>query len=181
MLANHVSWLDIPAIVAARSCAFVAQDGLAQVPLIKHLCTLNDTVFVARHDRTSVPQQIADIRVALADIGALAIFPESTTTDGTWLLPFKSALLAALDPLPEGLTVQPVALDYGRDGPEIAWIGVEHGRTNFLRIMARREHISITIHFLTPLTGGDLTNRKTMTAASHAAILAKLKQMQKDL
>ena len=169
-LANHVSWLDIPAIASASGSAFVAHDGLASVPLIKRLCALNDTVFVARHDRTTVAAQVAMVRKALVDTGALTIFPEGTTSDGTGLLPFKSSLLAALDPLPQGLTVQPVVLDYGPDAGAIAWIGTEHGVTNFLRTLARRNPMVVTLCFLPPLTGAALANRKTMSAAAYAAI-----------
>ena len=113
LLANHVSWIDIPAMAGATGTAFVGHDGLASMPLLKWLCKLNDTVFVARHDRASVARQVALVREEIRDTGALAIFPEGTTSDGTGLLPFKSSLLSALEPLPEGIAVQPVLLDYG--------------------------------------------------------------------
>lgn len=170
LLANHVSWIDIPAIAAATGSAFVAHDGLAVVPLIRWLCRMNDTVFVARHDRTSVAQQVAEVREAVRDTGALTIFPEGTTNDGVTLLPFKSSLLSALYPLPEGIVIQPVLLDYGAEGPEIAWIGDEHGLDNFMRIVARRRPISLTVHFLPPLSGGELASRKTIAASAYDAI-----------
>ena len=170
ILANHVSWLDIPAIASPTGSAFVGHDGLAGIPLLKRLCALNDTVFVARHDRASVTAQVAMVRTALADTGALTVFPEGTTSAGTSLLPFKSSLLAALDPLPENLTVQPIALDYGPESDAIAWIGTEGGLANFLRILARRERLGVTLHFLPPLTGAALASRKTIAAAAHTAI-----------
>ena len=54
LLANHVSWIDIPAIASASGTAFVAHDGLASVPLLRWLCRMNGTVFVARHDRGGI-------------------------------------------------------------------------------------------------------------------------------
>ena len=110
------------------------------------------------------------VRTALADTGALTVFPEGTTSAGTSLLPFKSSLLAALDPLPENLIVQPIALDYGPESDAIAWIGTEGGLANFLRILARRERLGVTLHFLPPLTGAALASRKTIAAAAHTAI-----------
>ena len=56
--------------------------------------------------------QVEQVRLAMDARGSLTLFPESTTSDGTGLLPFKSALLSALDPLPEGVVVQPVLLAY---------------------------------------------------------------------
>lgn len=176
MLANHLSWIDIPAIAGATGTAFVAHDGLAGVPFVHWLCRMNDTVFIARHDRASVARQIEQVREAIRDTGALTIFPEGTTSDGAELLPFKSSLLAALDPLPAGIAVQPVWLDYGVDGPGIAWVGTEPGLHNFLRIMARWRSIVLTIHFLPPLSNEALASRKTIAAAAREAILAAMQR-----
>lgn len=174
LLANHVSWIDIPALAAATGTAFVGHDGLASMPLLRWLCKMADTVFVARHDRASVAQQIEDVRTALSDTGALTIFPEGTTSDGTGLLPFKSSLLSAFEPLPEGITIQPVLLHYGPEAAQIAWVGEEHGLDNFLRILARGRPVRVEVHFLPPLSGDQLTNRKTIAQAAREAILRAL-------
>lgn len=174
LLANHVSWIDIPALSAATGTAFVGHDGLASMPLLKWLCQMNDTVFVARHDRTSVARQVEDVRTALSETGALAIFPEGTTSDGTGLLPFKSSLLSAFEPLPAGIAIQPVLLDYGPEAAQIAWIGEEHGLDNFLRILARGRPVKVVVHFLPPLAGAELENRKTIAQAGREALLGEL-------
>ncbi|MDP3674247.1 MAG: lysophospholipid acyltransferase family protein [Novosphingobium sp.] len=173
-LSNHVSWLDVPALAGASGAAFVAHDGLAAYPVLKWLCEMNDTVFVARHDRASVAEQIAQVRTAIAETNALAVFPEGTTSDGTGLLPFKSSLLSALDPVPAGIAVQPVLLDYGVEAADIAWVGEEHGLDNFKRILARGRPLRLTVHFLVPLAGEALRDRKTMAAAAREAILEAL-------
>lgn len=49
----------------------------------------------------------------------------------------RSSLLSALDPVPDGVAVQPVLLDYGSEAADIAWIGEEHGLDNFKRILTR--------------------------------------------
>lgn len=170
LIANHVSWLDIPALAATTGSAFVGHDGLASMPVLKWLCAMNNTVFVARHERTSVHNQVEQVRAALSDSGALTIFPEGTTSDGTGLLPFKSSLLSAFEPLPIGVAVQPVLLDYGREAADIAWIGEEHGLDNFLRLLARRRPIDLTVNFLPALQGADLANRKAIAAAARAEL-----------
>lgn len=174
LLANHVSWLDIPAIATATGAAFVGHDGLASSPLLRWLGEMNDTVFISRNNRASVARQVEQIRDAIKENGALTIFPEGTTSDGNGLLPFKSSLLSALDPLPAGIAVQPILLDYGADAAEVAWIGNESGVDNFKRILARRHPIAITVHLLPPLSGEALGNRKTMAAAAHEEILRAL-------
>jgi lyso-ornithine lipid O-acyltransferase len=170
LLSNHVSWIDIVALAGTSGTAFVAHDGLAGVPLLRWLCSLNDTVFIARHDRASVQRQVEQVRGAVSRNGALTIFPEGTTSDGTGLLPFKSSLLSALDPPPRGVAIQPVLLDYGAEAANIAWTGDEPGLANFLRILARSRPVALTVHYLAPLTGPALTNRKTMAAAAREAM-----------
>ncbi|MFM5886423.1 MAG: lysophospholipid acyltransferase family protein [Novosphingobium sp.] len=174
MIANHVSWIDIPALSFVTGSAFVGHDGLASMPLLKWLCRMNDTVFIARHDRASVAEQVEQVRHALADTHALTIFPEGTTSDGTGLLPFKSSLLSAFEPLPAGIAVQPVLLDYGTEAAQIAWVGEEHGLDNFLRILARRRPVAVTVHFLAPLGGAQLSNRKTMAQGARDAVFQAL-------
>lgn len=173
VLANHVSWLDIPALAHANGTAFVAHDGLAAFPVLKWLCQMNDTVFIARHKRGSVAAQVQQIREAMDQRGALTLFPEGTTSDGTGVMPFKSSLLSALDPLPEAVVVQPAALTY-EDAERIAWVGDEPGPDNFKRILARLRPVRLTIRFLPPLAGADLADRKAVAAAAQRAIAAAL-------
>ena len=178
LLSNHVSWLDIPVIAGASGSAFVAHSGLADIGLLKWLCEMNDTVFVARHDRRSVHAQVEMVRAALTDTGALTVFPEGTTSDGNGLLPFKSSLLSALDPPPPGIAIQPVWVDYGPDVAAMAWVGEEHGLDSFLKILARKRGLPVTVHFLPPLTLEETASRKTMALAARDRILAAMSALR---
>lgn len=174
LLGNHVSWLDIPALAQTAGSAFVAHEGLAAFPFLKWLCEMNDTVFIARDDRASIARQVGQVREAMADCGSLTIFPEGTTSDGVDLHSFKSSLLSALDPLPPGVVVQPVALRY-EDSRGMAWVGEEHGLDNFKRILARLRPIRLEVVFLPPLTGEALADRKAMALASRQMIVNALR------
>ena len=179
ILANHVSWLDIPALAAVTGSAFVAQDGLESVPLLNWLCRLADTIFVARFEPQSIAEQVAAVREGLVPGCTLTIFPEATTSDGKALWPFKSSLLSAFEGrvgpgAGERLTVQPVWLDFGAEAADIAWIGVEAGRDNFLRICARKHPMPLCVHLLEPLSGAALADRKAMAEAARNAILAAI-------
>jgi 1-acyl-sn-glycerol-3-phosphate acyltransferase len=173
LLANHVSWLDILALAGASRAIFVAHSGLTVHGGLKWLCDQNQTVFVTRHKRGSVADQVEQVRAALGE-RPLAIFPEGTTNDGTALLPFKSSLLSAVEPLAGTVPIQPVAIDYA-DARGIAWFGDEPGMANVRRILARPGGVDLTVRFLEPLEGDALANRKTMTAAAEAAIMRALR------
>lgn len=171
LLANHVSWIDVLALAGASRAIFVAHSGLTVHGGLKWLCDQNDTVFITREVRGSVAGQVAQVRAALGH-RPVTIFPEGTTNDGTALLPFRSSLLAAVEPLAHEMPVQPVALDYA-DAPEVAWFAGEPGMVNVRKIL-KRPRTELTIRFLDPLAGEALANRKTMTAAARAAIEAAL-------
>lgn len=167
-LSNHLSWLDIPILAGATGTAFVAKAELRGVPLIGWLCTLNRTLFVRRADRMGVERQVAELRDALSAAWAVTIFPEGTTGDGVTLLPFKATLLAALDPPPDGLMIQPVRIDYGAATRELAWVGDESGQRHALRILRRRGGFDATLRFLEPFAPtGD---RKAVAAEARRRI-----------
>jgi 1-acyl-sn-glycerol-3-phosphate acyltransferase len=172
-LANHLSWLDILLLAGASGTAFVAKGELAEVPLIGWLCRLNRTIFVSRGDRMGVARQVEELRSALGEAWAVAIFPEGTTGDGVTLLPFKASLLAALDPPPPGLKVQPVRIDYGAATRELAWVGDEPGQSHAARVLRRRGRFDAHLAFLTPFDPAGM-DRKQIAAEARARIEAAL-------
>jgi len=176
LLANHLSWIDIPALAGATGTAFVAHDGLADHPVMRFLCLLNRTIFIARSDRGSVAGQVEQVRAGLEDSGVLTVFPEGTTGHDAGLLPFKSSLLAAVEGSAARVAIRPACVDYGALTRQLAWVGNEPGPANFKRILARPGRFSVTVHVLAPLGGEQRRNRKTIAAAAHAAIAARLHQ-----
>ena len=66
-IANHLSWTDALILGGQTGAVFVAQDGIARWPVLRSLCTLNDTIFVRRSDRMGVTGQIAAIAVRLSE------------------------------------------------------------------------------------------------------------------
>ncbi len=171
-VSNHVSWTDIPLLAGATGTAFVAKGELASAPLVGWLCRLNRTIFVRREDRLKVGEQVDEVRAALADGWALTLFPEGTTGDGEALLPFKSALFAAVDPPPPGTRVQPVRIDYGAATPEIAWVGDEPGLSHVARVLGRRGRFPATLTFLPPFDPAGHPGRKALAAEARARIAA---------
>ena len=169
-IANHLSWIDILAMGGTSGTAFVAKAEIGTSPVVGWLANMNRTVYVSREDRFGVAEQINRLREALADNWAITVFPEGTTTDGRSLLPFKTPMLKVLEPPPPGVLVQPVMLDYGKVGPEIAWIGVEAGKDNAIRLLARKGSFRLTVHYLEPFHPRDFPGRKAIAAESRRRI-----------
>ncbi len=173
-LANHLSWLDIMVLAGASGTAFVSKDDVAKWPVIGWLASLNNTVFIARSDRRSVKGQADALRNALASGQPVALFPEGTTDGGVAVLPFRASLLASVVPPLPGLMVQPVALDYGDAGEEIAWIGEEAAFANAKRVIGRKGTAAVIVHFLAPLDPHAFPDRKALAAAAREQIVAAL-------
>lgn len=110
IVANHISWLDIFALNAARPVAFISKAEVRQWPLIGWLSANTDTVFLMRGSRGHARIVNAQIDVLLNGEKDVALFPEGTTTDGSRLLHFHAALLQPA--VETGRPVQPVALSY---------------------------------------------------------------------
>jgi 1-acyl-sn-glycerol-3-phosphate acyltransferase len=114
------------------------------------------------------------LQIALLSGQPVTLFPEGTTNDGRQLFPFRSSLIAAVTPAPEQISIQPVAIDYGAVATDIAWVGDESFGANALRLLGRRGHFAVTLHFLEPLSHADFADRKAIAAHSRAEIAAAL-------
>ena len=98
LLANHISWLDIPVMSQLGPVSFVAKREVAAWPFIGWMAKLQRTIFVDRKRRTAVGGTTDEITRRLQDSDHIVLFPEGTSGDGNHILPFKSALLAAAKP-----------------------------------------------------------------------------------
>ena len=172
-VANHISWIDILVIGGVTDVRFIAQDRIRFWPVIGWLAWMDATIFVSRTDRAGVAGQIERVRAAVTGARPVAIFPEGTTTDGRRLLPFKPSLFAALEPPPRPLMIQPVLLDFDAAGSGLAWIGVEDGAANAIRVLCRGKTFVVTTHFLEPFDVA-LLGRKAIAGEARRRIAAAL-------
>ena len=110
VVCNHVSWLDILTIHAARHVRFVAKAGVRHWPVIGTLSTGAGTLYIERERRRDAVRVVHHMTEALRAGDIIAVFPEGTTSDGHGLLPFHANLLQAA--ISSGAPVQPAALRF---------------------------------------------------------------------
>lgn len=110
LVANHISWLDILVMHAARHCRFVSKSEVRHWPLIGTLSTGAGTLYIERASRRDAMRVVHQMADALKAGDILAVFPEGTTSDGISLLPFHANLIQAA--IAAGAPVQPVALSF---------------------------------------------------------------------
>ena len=110
LVANHLSWLDIPVMHAARHCRFVSEADVKDWPLVGTLATAGGTLYIERTSRRDALRMVQTMQDALARGEVLAVFPEGTTGDGRTMLPFHANLLQAA--VVAQAPVQPVGLRF---------------------------------------------------------------------
>jgi 1-acyl-sn-glycerol-3-phosphate acyltransferase len=169
-VANHLSWHDIPILGGITGTAFIAQDGVRKWPIIGWLAKINRTIFISRTEKQNVANQVAELREAIAENWSVTLFPEGTTSDGRGLLPFKQSLFETLAPPPKPMMIQPVLLDFGNAGPDIAWLGEETGWESAWRAFIRPGSYDVGVHFLEPFNPGTLADRKAVCALARVRL-----------
>ncbi|MFM2035270.1 MAG: hypothetical protein RL459_535 [Pseudomonadota bacterium] len=110
LVANHISWLDITALHAARFCRFVSKSEVRGWPVIGALAAGVGTLFIERASRRDALRVVHHVAQSLKEGDVVAVFPEGTTSDGLNLLPFHANLIQAA--ISAEVPVQPVALSF---------------------------------------------------------------------
>ena len=151
ILSNHVSWLDISVISALSPVVFVAKSEVAGWLVFGWLAKLQRTVFINRQARQQTGAATREIAGRLLDGDAVVLFAEGTSSDGTRVLPFRSALVGAVHHAlgnsahHANITVQPMSVAYvgfggvpiGRALRErVAWYGDADLMPHLARVLA---------------------------------------------
>ena len=139
LVANHLSWLDILVLHAARHCRFVSKADVKHWPLIGRLATGGGTLYIERENRRDAMRVVHHMVESLQRGEIVAIFPEGTTGDGEQLLPFHANLVQAA--IVAQAPAQPVALRFvdqrtGRDSPGPLYLGDDTLFTSLWRTLA---------------------------------------------
>lgn len=110
LVANHLSWLDILVMHAARHCRFVSKSDVRHWPVVGTLATGGGTLYIEREKRRDAMRVVHHMAESLRAGEIVAVFPEGTTGDGQQLLPFHANLIQAA--ISAHAPVQPVGLRF---------------------------------------------------------------------
>jgi 1-acyl-sn-glycerol-3-phosphate acyltransferase len=110
LAANHISWIDILVMHAARHCRFVSKSDVKRWPVVGKLASAAGTIYIERESRRDALRVVHQMAECLVRGDVLAVFPEGTTGDGTHVMPFHANLIQAA--IASGAPVQPVALHF---------------------------------------------------------------------
>ena len=176
-VSNHSSWIDVPVVGGVLDGCFVAKGDVAKWPVVSTIARLGRTVFVTR-SRASTGKERDAMRALLKAGDNLILFPEGTSSDGSRVLPFRTAFFALAETAVGGERtntplIQPVSVVYDRlDGmpvgranrPVFAWYGDMDIASHFGRLT---QHIGLraTVLLHTPLDPTRFDDRKALSQA----------------
>lgn len=179
LVANHVSWLDILAVLAVAPTRMVAKREIRSWPVVGLLAAAAGTVFVDRSRPLALPSTVGRVADALRAGRSVAVFPEGTTwcagNDAADCRPgggFRPATFqAAID---TGSPVVPLRLTYrceaiGSTTTVAAFLGADTLLRSVARVVAARELVvSVTIAgALHPARDAD---RRLLARAAESAV-----------
>lgn len=136
-VSNHISWSDIPVLLACAPLRFLSKSEVSRWPVIGWLAGEAGTLYIKRGggQSGSVRQQIASV---LAGGRSVLIFPEGTTTTGVSVLPFHGRLLAAA--ADAKCRIQPMTIGYRRNDlpdPVAPFIGDDSFHSHLVRLLSK--------------------------------------------
>src|SRR5689334_2676308 len=175
-VSNHVSWVDIVVIGAIAPVAFVAKREVASWPLVGFTAKMQRTVFVDRTRRNQTGEAVSEIVRRLAGGTSVILFAEGTSSDGNRVLPFRSALLGAVEEAEvrdrnDGIPIQPMSICYtGQQGipmgrqhrPLVAWYG-DLDFMPHIKAFIEQGAVDALVTYGEPVTADSDTDRKMMT------------------
>ncbi len=182
-VSNHSSWVDVLVLGGRLDACFIAKDEVGRWPVISWVARLGRTVYV-RRQRGSTARERDDMRARLAAGDNLFLFPEGTTSDGSRVLPFRSAFFSIVE---QAVTadgrpplVQPVSVVYDRlaylptgraTRPLFAWYGDMDIASHFWRL-AQHRGLRATVLLHAPLDPASFPTRKALALATWSAVAA---------
>jgi 1-acyl-sn-glycerol-3-phosphate acyltransferase len=138
--ANHVSWLDIPAVLAVAPVRILAKSDVRDWPVLGMMAIRSGTIFIDRRRLRRLPGTVADIAAALRAGRDVLVFPEGSTWCGRTAGRFYPALFQAA--VNAGAATVPVSLHYrlssGEPTTAAAFVGDDTLLASVRRVIAAR-------------------------------------------
>lgn len=165
IVANHISWLDIPVLHCARAMGFVGKAEIERWPVFGHIGNAGGTIYHHRGNHDSASDVVTAMVQRLKQGRRVAIFPEGGILPGNSVRVFHARMFrAAVD---AECMVQPVMIRYMNDGQRDDDISFRKGEgmmANLVRLLARRGVVA-DLDFLPPIEAAGKPRRELANSA----------------
>ncbi|MFG2580258.1 lysophospholipid acyltransferase family protein [Streptomyces malaysiensis] len=151
VVANHISWLDVIALLAIEPVVMLAKREIADWPLIGPMVTRAGTMYIDRGSLRELPETVREMAARLRDGQSVMAFPQGITwcagTGGSFR---RATFQATLD---AGAPVRPVTLDYVQHGAPTtvaAFVGEDDFGASLRRVL-RADGLTVRVDLHRPL------------------------------
>ncbi|MEU6197212.1 lysophospholipid acyltransferase family protein [Streptomyces sp. NPDC047061] len=167
LVANHISWMDIPLLAAVRPARMLAKKEIREWPVAGALVAGAGALFIDRDRLRALPDTVGRIAGALREGAAVVAFPEGSTWCGRAQGRFRRAVFqAALD---AGAPVQPVRLHYrleaGAASTVPAYVGEDTLLASLWRVVTTRGLVA-EVDVRPLIAAGSHADRRTLARAA---------------
>ncbi|GGN57986.1 1-acyl-sn-glycerol-3-phosphate acyltransferase [Streptomyces albiflavescens] len=167
IVANHISWLDIPLLAAVRPARMLAKTEVRGWPVAGALAARGGTLFIERDRLRALPGTVERIADALRGGAAVVAFPEGSTWCGRAQGHFRRAVFqAALD---ADVPVQPVRIHYrladGTASTAPAFVGSDSLLASVWRVVSAGALVA-EVQVLPALAPGEHIDRRGLARAA---------------
>ncbi|MFF8102192.1 lysophospholipid acyltransferase family protein [Streptomyces sp. NPDC016640] len=171
LVANHISWLDVPLLAAVRPARTLAKSEIRRWPVAGALAARGGVLFIDRDRLRALPGTVAAVAGVLRAGAAVAVFPEGSTWCGRAQGHFRRAVFqAALD---AGAAVQPVRIRYrhgnGHPATAPAFVGDDTLLASLWRVACARGVIA-EVEVCAPIPPGRHPDRRALAHAAEPVV-----------
>ena len=138
LVANHISWVDIPLLHSVAPMSFVGKAEISRWPVFGFLADAGGTIYHQRGSHDSSAGVMLQVRERLGQQGRVAVFPEGGIFPGQPTRPFHARMFKIAQEAE--CAVQPAMIRYLRKGqldPDLSFRPGEHFLVNILRLLGR--------------------------------------------
>ncbi|GES34153.1 lysophospholipid acyltransferase family protein [Streptomyces angustmyceticus] len=172
VVVNHISWLDILALLAVEPVTLLAKREVGAWPVVGGLARRAGTHFIDRTSPRRLRLTVQEVSELLGSGRSVAVFPQATTWCTADRGGFRRATFqAALD---AGAPVRPVTLDYTQQGlpsTVAAFCGEDTFAASLRRVLAARAlTVRVTAHPLLTAADGSPDRRELAARAARAVL-----------
>ena len=174
--ANHLSYLDVFIFSAIAPCIFVAKKEIDNWPIFGRCARYSGSILLDRERRAGVGPAAEEMRAALGDDLLVVLFPEGTSSNGEFVLPFKPALFAPA--VEQALPITAAAISYelpgGSAADEICYWGGATLLPHLFNLLSK-PRLRARVTYAAPHASA--TDRKVLAQELHATV-SELYQQQ---
>ncbi len=169
VVANHISWFDIPVLHALWPMGLVAKAEIQNWPLIGRLATIAGTIFIQRGNQQSRQQVNRRMAARLRRGEMIGVFPEGGISPERGVQRFHSRLFGSA--IRSRAPIIPVAIRYWSDGDmhdDVVFAPGEHLLVNLLRLLSH-PRMEVQVMISEPITD-HLAGRDVLARESQRAV-----------